>query len=353
MSDAGKKKKTEISFNEVLKALVDIENFFPAGYIHKLSDLNKKEIDELEAIWGKIPLERRRSLLEDMEEFAASDFLLNFSPVAHLALDDVDGRVRTFSLQILKADEEPANVPIFLKMMNHDPDEFVRAAAAAAFIPLVYAGEIEEFSSDLLHVIEEALLTKLSSKDSDEVRRRALEALGYSSRPEVPDLISEAYRQGTQNWLISALFAMGHTTSTEWSPEVLAALRDQRPLVRAEAAVAAGELELSESAPFLLGLLDDASPEVRAACIWSLSKIGGDGVRERLEQLLDESEDDEELDLIEEALENLDFNEKFLPVMLDVDGMDDEEFEEYLNDFGDDDDDAPSNSRNSRRKRLN
>jgi hypothetical protein len=51
--------------------------------------------------------------------------------------------------------------------------------------------------------------------------------------------------------------------------------------------------------------------EIRMAAIWSLSKIGGEKVRDTLEKLLDESEDDEETDMLEDALENLEFTEGF------------------------------------------
>jgi HEAT repeat protein len=81
--------------------------------------------------------------------------------------------------------------------------------------------------------------------------------------------------------------------------------------VRAEAVRAAGELEISEAVPNLLELLDDSNEAVRSAAIWSLSQIGGEGVRERLEQLQEETEDEEEADFIESALDNLAFTEEF------------------------------------------
>lgn len=346
MSSASKKKATGVSFKQVLQALVDKENIFPAGFTHKLSDLDQKQVADLKAIWGQIPLERRRSLLEDMDDFGSTEFLLNFGPVARLALDDMDGIVRSLGVRILGVEEEPLNAPIFFKLLNDDADEAVRATAALAFSPLIYAGEMDEIPAPLQHQIEDALLEKIHGKDSDEVRRRALEALGYSSRPEIPGLITEAYQNGQEKWMISALFAMGRSASLEWAPQVHASLEDDRPLVRAEAASAAGEMELKDALPALLGLLDDSDSDVRAATIWSLSQIGGEGVRDRLQGLLDDSEDDEETELLEEALENLDFNEEFLPTLFDLEDMDDEE-------MGDDDDEEEPPLQPGRSKRPN
>jgi hypothetical protein len=43
--------------------------------------------------------------------------------------------------------------------------------------------------------------------------------------------------------------------------------------------------------------------------IWSLSKIGGEGVRDRLEELMDIETDDDETEFLEEAMDNLSFTE--------------------------------------------
>ncbi|MHB0966907.1 MAG: HEAT repeat domain-containing protein, partial [Bellilinea sp.] len=51
--------------------------------------------------------------------------------------------------------------------------------------------------------------------------------------------------------------------------------------------------------------------EIRMAAIWSLSKIGGEKVRDTLEKALDDSEDDDEIEMLEDALENLQFTEGF------------------------------------------
>jgi hypothetical protein len=48
---------------------------------------------------------------------------------------------------------------------------------------------------------------------------------------------------------------------------------------------------------------------MRRELIWALSRIGGEGVRSKLEELLEIEEDDEEADFIEEALETLSFTE--------------------------------------------
>jgi HEAT repeat protein len=226
--------------------------------------------------------------------------------------------------------------------MENDAILDVRAAAASALGKYIYLGEIEELPATLLHEIEDRLLKVASGNDLSLVRRRSLEAMGFSAHPLVPDLIEQAYRSGNNDWIASALFAMGRSANSRWIPQVMEMLAHDYPAVRMEAARAAGELEVAQATPVLLELLNDEDDDVRSAAIWSLSQLGGEGVREALETMYEETQDDEEAELIESALENLDFTEEigFFSTLMDIeDGEADEGDldEEYdLNDLLDD-----------------
>jgi HEAT repeat protein len=140
---------------------------------------------------------------------------------------------------------------------------------------------------------------------------------------------------------------MGRSADERWQATVLSMLDHRLPLLRAEAARAAGELEISEASPALFELVRDPNAGVRAAAIWSLSQIGGEGVRETLENLLAEADDDEETDFLETALDNLAFTEGMPPFALfdfpedeaDGAGESDLEDDDELFDFEDDYDD--------------
>jgi len=69
-------------------------------------------------------------------------------------------------------------------------------------------------------------------------------------------------------------------------------------------------LELGEAVPALVDLLQDEDSELRLAAAWSLSQIGANGVAEALEELLERTEDEDEIDLIENAIENLAFTQE-------------------------------------------
>ena len=55
----------------------------------------------------------------------------------------------------------------------------------------------------------------------------------------------------------------------------------------------------------MLGLRFTLDDELHFASIWALSQIGGDEVREKLEELLENSTSEDEVELVEKALENL------------------------------------------------
>lgn len=269
-----------------------------------------------------MPAWRRRALMEDIEDMSERDYLLSFESVGRLALHDAEARVRELAVRALWEYEEKDLVPVFLDLLESDPDAEVRAVAAAALGKYVFLGETEELPEDLFREVEERLLSVARGSDLSKVRRQSLESLGYSSNKAVTPLIETAYSSGNDDWLSSALFAMGRSANESWIPQVLAMLDHDLPAVRTEAARAAGELEASSSLARLLELLEDEDDEVRAASIWSLSQIGGQGVREVLEKMYSETSDNDEADLIQAALDNLAFTEDSGFFLMDVPGDD-------------------------------
>jgi HEAT repeat protein len=338
----------EIPFQKLVDALLDVENPLNPRYLYRLSDLEEPELELLRIAWPKIPIWRRQALLEDIEELNESDLLLSFESLGRFALQDEDAKIRLLAVHILWEFEEKSLIPVFMRLMTTDQDSEVRAAAASALGRYVYAGEIEELPRATLQSIETALLEVTNGNDAPEVRRSALEALGYSSRDEVQPLVEKAFASDDKYWKASALFAMGRSANQQWQPTVLAMLQSNLPILRSEAARAAGELEISAAVPYLLELLDDPDDNTRQASMWSLSQIGGEGVRDALQALYDETDNEQELELLESALDNLTFNEdlQLIPMFDFPEAEDDEEdwYEEYdlenMDDLLDDEDEG-------------
>lgn len=309
----------EITLNQILDALLDVDTPFQPKYLYSFSDMSQKDLSDLDKTWPKIQAWRRRALMEDIEELGESNYTLSFEAISRYCMQDRDPRVREIAIRTLWEYDSPDLVPIFLDMTANDQDAGVRANAAAALGKYVYLGEIDELSRKTLEMIEKKLLNVISGSDTTLVRRRALESLGFSGLEEVSPIIENAYYSGNINWIISALSAMGRSANRGWSRLVVQMLEHENPEVCSEAARATGELEISQAVPQLIELLDNSDEEVRLAAVWSLSQIGGEGVKDMLEQMYHKTGDEEEAQLIEAALENLAFTEDFqLFTLMDI-----------------------------------
>lgn len=304
-------KNTKIPFPQVAAALLDTENPFPPTFLHRFSDLEGADLASLQQIWPRIATTRKLALLEDLEELAEADTLVLFDSVAFTGLTDEEPRIRAACIHMLWENDTPALAYTFIQMLQNDPNALVRAAAAAGLGWFVYQGELESLPEPHLRKVEEALLQAAVSAKDELVQRRAIESLGYSSREEVPALIQKAYDTADPDWISSALYAMGRSLDQVWETPVRRMLNNPKANVQLEAIRAAGSLELGSTRRILLDLLEEEAQdtEVRGATIWSLSQIGGEEVRETLEQILQHTEDEDEAELVENALDNLTLTE--------------------------------------------
>jgi HEAT repeat protein len=302
--------QTSIPFEQVTQALLNEGKPFSPRYLHRLSDLSETDLAQLAQSWPRVPDWRRKALLEDLSDLNETDYVLSFEAVGRLALRDDHAPVRQLALKLIADYELTDLIPVYLDMLEHDPDPDVRASAATNLSAFVYLGEIEELPQKTLRAIEDVLLRVADGADRILVRRRALEALGFSSREEVALLIEKAFTSRQKDWIVSALFAMGRSSQESWADKVLPMLEHSVNDIRAEAASAAGELGIKDAVPRLRELLEDDDGEVRLASVWALSQIGGEDVQSDLEDLLENTEDEDEAEFIEEALDNLAFNEE-------------------------------------------
>ncbi|MBM4422410.1 MAG: HEAT repeat domain-containing protein [Chloroflexi bacterium] len=270
--------------------------------LRALSDLSGKQLDEFAAGWPNIPADRRVEIMFCLNELAEDSFDLNINAAARIALHDSDPRVRAIAIRNLWEDQGRDLINPLLSFLTDDPSLEVRAAAATALGVYVYLGEAEELPAEQARRIEDALLTVFNENEPVEVRRRALESLGFAQREDVAGAIDQAYADGDDLLRVSALFAMGRSLDPErWGDMVIEDLGHTSSEVRYEAARAAAELQLDEAVPTLGELLDDSDPEVQEMSIWALGEIGGEEARRILGERL-ETADDDLSDLIEDAL---------------------------------------------------
>ena len=272
----------DIPIQQVVDALLDELTPFPPRFLARFSDLEGADLGSVAETWPRVNPNRRIALLDDLEEIAEKDTLVDFDNFSRSVLDDSEAGVRSRAIALLWENESLDLVTRYIELMQHDPSPEVRAAAASGLGKYIYLGEIEELQPDLLRQVEEHLIQTVRGSDDTLVRRRALESLGFSSREEVPVLIQKAYDTNEPDWLAGALFAMGRSYDQRWEKDVKRMLGHPKAIVQLEAVRASGELELASTQRSLMDLLEEEAQdvEIRFAVIWALSQIGGDGIRE-------------------------------------------------------------------------
>src|SRR5260221_2067338 len=67
------------TFEEILRDLSDVDQPLPAEAIYRLSDLNEEGIKSLQTFWGKIPTDRRLTLVQRLSEAAETNFDMDFT----------------------------------------------------------------------------------------------------------------------------------------------------------------------------------------------------------------------------------------------------------------------------------
>jgi HEAT repeat protein len=325
MEDAFFPPPEDLPFDEVIRALLDKEEVLDPLYLYRLSDINQADLSALSHIWEEIHLERRRGVIEDLEQLTDTNTLLSFEPVFRLAIQDSDDQVRFFAIRAIEVFDTDDLIPHFLSIVRDEPSVELRAVTASVLGKYIYRGELDKIAKEQQSEIEDQLLVILKNEEPAEVQRRALEAISFSSRDEVRDQILKAYQTDEEDWVASALFAMGRSYDHAYSDLVVDKLQHTSPKIRLEAVRACGELTIEEAVPVVLDLLNDL-PEIRGAAIWTLSQIGGEEVGPVIRDLLDDEITVEEEELIHQALERLDFLEDGIDLSIINMQFDDDEY---------------------------
>lgn len=288
------------------------------GALRGLSALSRDEASRLRAAWPTLAVDRRRWLVETVVEMAEDNVELDFIELLRIALGDEDAQVRRGALEGLWESEDVAIADALLGMLSTDPDETVRAAAATALGNFTYLAEMEELPEDAANRVRTGLLTLIRDSGAPlEVRRRAVEAVGFlSADEEVHEVIAAAYADPDQSMRMSAVFAMGRNCDPRWLPQVMAELESEQAAMRFEAARAAGEIQDRRVMPRLARLVLDEDLEVKLAAVEALGQIGGQQAIDILRQLR-ESRDQAIAEAAEEALAEAEFADSPLVMSLE------------------------------------
>lgn len=306
------------NFTQTLALVVQLEpgQMIPPVIVQGLSELLPSQIIDMYPVWESLSVEVKRDLMTALIEAGESDFATDFSLLGIMALDDHDADIRSLAIDLCVHVTSGRHAALLLDMAQNDEAEIVRAAAIRALGSFVLEGELDKLDTTLNDAIVDYLLHVVMSEDSLLARTRAIESLGYSSHPQVPQQILKAYESGEPVLKTASIFAMGASSDSRWRDHVLHELERGTIEDRFEAARAAGELELTEAVRLLSEIALAEERQLAGAAIWSLGEIGGKEAIRVLEALAERAsadEDDDLLDVIEDALDSANAADGMIP----------------------------------------
>jgi len=274
------------SFEEYLRELSDPSISLRVAGLATLSALNTDQKAELTEAWPRIDVGRRREVVQELLDLGEDNVEFDFDQFFLQGLGDEDAEVRLHSVRGLWEHEGVELIPILLELMKSDDDAAVRSEAALALGRFVLRSEEGYLRERHFKAVESGLRELIAnSHEIDEVRARAIEAIGPHDAAWVRQAISEAYESGVRRLKVAAVHAMGRSCEPRWLPLLLRELGNEEAEVRYEAATALGSLGDEGAVPNLVNALADPDEEVREASISALGEIGGRDAREALLEL--------------------------------------------------------------------
>ena len=254
-----------ITFGSSTRSIEDLliqlqeEGAYPqAQELAALSDLSLPDFRRLQEAWPTLADERRLFVVRSLVEESFDNLHLQLGRFLRLALTDSLPTIRILAIKGLWEDQDADLVGPLVHLLNNDPYETVRAAAAEALGAFVLAGELNELSSALAMRAEDALLAVLHAEmEPLTVQAQALESIAFSGETGIRDLIEDGYYSQYEEMQVAALHAMGRSADIRWRASVQAELGSPTLAMRAAAARACGELEARDALEELISLLAD------------------------------------------------------------------------------------------------
>ena len=299
-----------MTLEQYLDALADNERPLRNTDLMSLSDMTHEELEPLRHMWPDIDAERRAHVLARLIELSEHNLDADFNDIFRYCLSDENPGVKAKAIEGLwECDDRNLLTPLNT-LLEQDPSDEVRAAAAMAlgkFAVLSQSGKM--LSKDGERIKESLMQAIQNAKESQEVRRRAIEAVAPFNTTEIQQIIRKAYESDQIEMRCSAVYAMGKSCDLQWLPIILTELGNPHAAMRYEASNACREMGEETAVPHLIPLFDDEDHQTQVSAISAVGAIGGILAKKALLRCL-KSSDDAAVEAAQEAIDNLEASDE-------------------------------------------
>ena len=298
--------RSVFTVQELMYALVTDLEYPTWEDLSCLGDLQEEDRTELASFWGLVSQVRRLRVAHGCRELAQDSSVFRGGALFRFLLSDHDPQIRTEAVRALGLDPEVASFTAVLAQMKAETDEWVRIAAASSIGCFLLAGELEPWPVPV-QTQATALLIGWSQDGSADLIGAALPNLGFSSRPEVKEVLTQNLVSSWEVRREAALAGIANTADVRWESRIMKVWHEDMELsVRTAALKAAGQLGLQVFLDICLNVIEfENEIQLRLGAIEALGNIGGAVAARGLAYAADTS-DEEQFTAAKMAMERMD-----------------------------------------------
>ena len=298
----------ELSVEEIIENLKNEALTLSSKQIMRLSGLYPQEIQLIQQHWPTFHPQRIIGVLEDMELLTEDYPGVDFSDIFMLGLEDKQDQVVIISIRGLWDEEKASIATKALEILQASPEPSLHVALSIISLlgEFIVLAEFNKIPESLANKIKTILTTIYQNSSNESLRQRALEVLSAATelKFDLNQAIDKAIHDYNDDWVRSALIAIGKSGKTQWNDYVFDNLDSPIEDIRIEAIRTAGDLELQDALSELYAATKEGIKEIRMAAAWALSNFSDKNIHSTLEEMLENAEDEEEEALIEDAIDN-------------------------------------------------
>lgn len=296
-----------MSINDVEQVLKDPSLLEDLEKQKAFCSIKPKDLFRFGEVWSNASTEIRKKIVDVL---ANRQHHIRTDEIGlAIYLNETEPSIKAKVIKFLDADESILAFTAVVETALRDPNKELRVAAIEILGANAYYVELEEIDDEIGEKTLETLLSL--KKDPDiEIQQAALIAVSYVVNDDTNQWLKEAFNRKGNDWQEAALWAVGNNLTSEWESRVIDGLYSKAGGIRRAAIISAGSMGLESARERLIELLDEEEgSELFEDVIFALAKVGGEQVLTIFEAIIANTEDEELIEVVRDAIDEVEFSD--------------------------------------------